>query len=121
MKNLVMALMMLLVLGTGYLLGSQQTLTDDPMDIFELTKNTSNNVNNQNLNGNLNKSKGEYKTIDNQKYDIEDNSSDKSNKENDEIVSNKSINQKQTNENDSDSKEEDSDKKENIQSIKSIS
>ncbi|MGF7119406.1 hypothetical protein [Methanobacterium oryzae] len=122
MKNLVMALMMLLVLGTGFLLGSKQSLNDNPADILELTNNTSDNVNNQNyLNGNLSKNKEEYETTNNQKYDFEDSSNAKSNKEKEDTANNESINEEQNDEDDSNSKNEDNNKKENSQSVKSIS
>lgn len=122
MKNLVMALMMLLVLGTGFLLGSKQSLNYNPADILELTNNTSDNVNNQNyLKGDLGKNKEEYGTMDNQKYDFEDSSNAKSNKKNEDTTSNESINEKQSDEDDSNSKNEDNNKKEKGQSVKSIS
>jgi hypothetical protein len=73
MKNLVLALMMLLVLGAGFFLGSKYNLNDGQLNILELTNGTSDNLDSPRLvKEDLNKSKGQYKIVNNQKSDFKE-------------------------------------------------
>lgn len=72
MKNLVMALMMLLVLGAGFLLGSKYNLNDGQIYVLDLINNTSGDSNSHGyVTGDLNKSKDQNKTTNNQKNNFQ--------------------------------------------------
>ena len=67
-KNLIMALMILLVLVAGFLLGSKYNLSDGQLNILEVTNNTSDGLDSSKyVKEDPNKSKDQYKIINNQK------------------------------------------------------
>lgn len=72
MNNLVITLMMLLVLGTGFLLGSKEALSDDKYGALESNSGSDNLKSQENGNGDLSGSEEQHKTTDAGTFDLQD-------------------------------------------------